>query len=230
MVAALVSPLSGAEGTALLGRLLASYPEGARPVCPPLPAWEPGLLEGESGKETAILAAAWRIDGLSPEDAAATEIACEVLSMRMQSQIREVLGLAYSTGCSLRLLEGTAVALASVTTQGGNEGEADAALMVELARLGEEPPAPGEIATARSRAVSRLMRRSLDSAGRSFSVAGDRFLLAGKDESALIAAIPDGAVAAAALFLAPEDALRVRLRGSEGTPEKKSPPPGMMRR
>lgn len=229
-VAALVSPLSGADGTALLERVLATYPAGARPGCPPLPPWEPGAVDGESGKETAALASAWRVDSLEPDEAAALEIACEVLSRRMQQRIREVEGLAYSTGCSLRLLHGTAVALAAVTTRGENADAAAAALAAEIERLDAEPPSPEEIATARSRAVSRLLRRFLDSAGRSFGIAEDLYLRGAGDESGLLAAAPDGEVVAAARLLSPAKALQVRLRASEGTPEKKSPPPGMMRR
>ncbi|MDD3642491.1 MAG: insulinase family protein [Candidatus Krumholzibacteria bacterium] len=229
-VAALVSPLAGEEATALLERVFSAYPAGARPSCPPLPSREPGPAEGESGRETASLAAAWRIDAPSAEEAAALEIACEVLGRRMQQQIREVEGLAYSTGCSLRLLPGTAVALAAVTTRGENEEEAAAALATEIARLSAEPPADGEIATARSRAVSRLMRRFLDSAGQSFGLAEDVVLRGGRDESALLAGVPAGAVREAARLLDPGSALRVDLRGSGGSPEKKSLPPGMMRR
>lgn len=229
-VAALVSPLPSADGAAFLERLLGSYPAGERPACPPLPPYESGSLEGESGRETALVAAAWRIDGPGPAEAAALEIACEVLSRRMQLRIRESLGLAYATGCSLRLLPGTAVALAAVTTRGENEGEAAAALDAEIARLRAEPPSAGEIATARSRAVSRLMRRFLDSAGRSFGLAEDLFLRGGKDEPALLASVPDEAVVRAAASLEPETALLARLAGSGEPPEKKSPPPGMMRR
>ena len=171
-----------------------------------------------------------RIDALDAQRAAALEIACEALSVRMQRRIRETLGLAYSTGCALHKLPEAAVAIASVTTRAENIDRAFGALAEEVERLTAEPPDESEIAAARSRVVSRMLRRRLSSAGESFALAGDVLLRGGRCEMRMAAGATDGEVAAAAGLLAPGRAVFVRLRPEAGNGEKIPAPPGMMGR
>jgi hypothetical protein len=87
-----------------------------------------------------------------------------------------------------------------------------------------------EAAAARSRLVSRLSRRELSSTGEALGIALDHLYRDGRDGLELIAAVPSGEVLEMAGRLGWETALFVRLLPSGEAPEKKSMPPGMMRR
>ena len=228
--AALVSPLAQGEGLALLERVMQGFPPGERPECPRPQRYEDGIFDGESGRAGALLAAAWRIDNPDPRSAAALAVACEVLSRRMQGRIRETLGLAYSTGCALETIQGAAVAVASLATRGENLEQAFTALRGEVEDLAGRPPGAAEIAAARSRLVSRLLRRRLSSAGESFALAADLVLRGGRCEAQLAARAADAEIAAAAGLLAPGRAVYLRLSPGAGEDEKTSVPRGMMGR
>ncbi len=192
--------------------------------------YTPGTIDGLSPGSGARLAAAWRIDGLSAEEIAALAVASEALSRRMQLDIRETRGLAYSTGCSMTQIAGHVVVTAGLGTRGENAAKTETALKGNIEGFAGNPPTPGEVAAAKSRLVSRLSRRELSCAGEALGIALDHLYRGGRDGLELIAAVSSGEVLKMAAHLTWENALFVRLLPSGEAPEKKSMPPGMMRR
>ncbi len=190
----------------------------------------PGTADGLSPGSGAQLAAAWRIDGLHGGEIAALAVASEVLSMRMQLDIRETRGLAYSTGCSMTQVAGHAVVIAGLGTRGENAGKAETALKEAIEAFAVDPPTRAEAVAAKSRLVSRLSRRELSCAGEALGIALDHLYRGGIDGLELIAAASPEEVVEMAGRLIWDSALFVRLLPGENAPEKKSMPPGMMRR
>ncbi len=230
-VVTLVSPAGHDESLVLLRSVFGEYRTDGAAVCPdivPLPAG--GTVDGTAPGRGAQLAAAWRIDGLSRDQAAAMACAAEVLSRRMQLDIRETRGLAYSTGCSMAMVAGHAVVTARLGTRGENAVEAETALKEDINGLDDDFLTPEEVSAARSRLVSRLSRRELSSAGEALGIGLDRLYRDGTDDLELIARVQYNQVREMAAHLIWENALFVRLLPGENVPEKKSMPPGMMRR
>jgi len=192
--------------------------------------YEPGTVDGDSPGRGALLAVAWRVDNLSAKEIAALAVACEVLSRRMQLDIRETRGLAYSTGCSMTQVAGYAVITARLGTRGENADRAEEALMENIEGFSTDPVTAEETATARSRLLSRLSRRELSCAGEALGICLDHLYRGGTDRLGLVAAAPFEAVSAMAGSLAPEKAVFIRLLPGENATEKKSMPPGMIRR
>lgn len=235
IVAAVVSPLECAAALARLSSIFGREDAGTAGACPPLPPPPPswGRIEKEWDKESACVAAAWRVDGPSPRRAAALGIACEVLGKRMQLGIRETLGLAYSTGCGVSHSKGVSVAVARVMTGGGKIEEASKALDEAVEGLASSPPRTGEIEAARSRLLGRMARRDLSCAGEAFSTALDLYLRDGEPLELLTAGATEAEVLSAAEELEAAGALYLRMAPSEAGEEregKKSMPPGVMRR
>ncbi|HSG27825.1 MAG TPA: insulinase family protein, partial [Candidatus Krumholzibacterium sp.] len=248
LIVTLVSPVKGSEGLDSLEEIFSALPAGERVTCPDLPgaaeadspgASEPGDTDLESPGQGAYIGAAWTITGPSPAEGAAASIAAEVLSMRMQLQIRETEGLAYSTGCSASLMPGVAVISASVSTRAENLEIATEALRNEISRLAAEPPSAGEIETARRRVLGRFSRRELSSINEAFAVGLDLLIRDGAGLGRLIAGLPaSGVLDILSRVMTPDASVLLRMvPGSESAPkgppggmEKKSPPPGMMGR
>jgi predicted Zn-dependent peptidase len=230
-VVTLVSPRVREESLDLLRAVFGRYSTSGMTGCPAIyPGESGGTVEGVSPGSGALLAAAWCLHGLSDREAAALAVAAEALSRRMQLDIRETRGLAYSTGCSMTQVAGHLVVTASLGTRGENAGEAETALREDIEGLVADPITSMEAAAARSRLVSRLSRRELSSTGEALGIALDHLYRDGRDGLELIAAVPSGEVLEMAGRLGWETALFVRLLPSGEAPEKKSMPPGMMRR
>jgi zinc protease len=226
MIASLVSPLPPADALGMLERLLSSLPQGTRTVCPPPPG--PGKhapVEEPTDKEGIYLAAGWYHPLEDPGAAAALLVAAEILSRRMQLELREKQGLAYSTGCSVELLPEGAVVIASIGTRAQNIDAADAGLRGEIERISSGAPGPEEVRTAVNRLVGRRSRSELSSineahaAGRDLFVTGEPISLKGRIERVTAAEV----TAAAGLF--PLDrAVFVRLVPSGEGRERTMPP------
>jgi predicted Zn-dependent peptidase len=227
----LVSAMGEEAGIGLLGSIFGDTPVSKGRPCREAPGpYEPGRVEGESGGSGAQLAAAWRLDSLFPGEIAALSVAAEALSRRMQLDIRETRGLAYSTGCSMTQVGGYAVVTASLGTRAENVEEAEKALRDDIEGLSADPIMAAEADAARSRLVSRLSRRELSSAGEALGIGLDQLFRGDKDGLELIAAAPLESVLEAVGRLRLEGALLVRLLPSGEPEEKKSMPPGMMGR
>jgi predicted Zn-dependent peptidase len=219
------------EGLGLLRDIFGDLRVGGSDPCTPVPdRYEPGEIAVKSPGSGGRLSFAWRLDGLSTEETAALAVACEALSRRMQLDIRETRGLAYSVGCSMTQIGRHAVVTAGMSTRGENLDEAVAALRENIEAFAAESPTEAEVATAKSRLVSRLSRRELSCAGEALGICLDHILRDGADGLALIASAPFDLVEDLSGQLRMETALLVKMAPGDKSREKKSMPPGMMGR
>jgi len=231
LVAALVSPMPEIKALGLLERLLSRFPAGEPGACPPLPeAGSYRVVTDTIQKEGAYLAAGWLVREEDPDRLAALLLAAQVLSRRMQLELREKQGLTYSTGCGVTPLPGGAVAMATIGTRGRNLEAAESGLRAEIERLAAEPPARGEVETARSRLLGGRARSGLSSINEASASCSDLFVTGeAVPMTGRIARVPAADVAGAVAALAIERALIVRLvPAGEGGEE--SPPPAMRMR
>jgi zinc protease len=177
MVAALVSPLSAEKSNELLKRLLSRLPDGPAVDCPaPARIIEHDIVERPIDKEGAYLGAGWYHPLEDPDQAAALLVAAEILSRRMQQELREKQGLAYSTGCGVKLLPEGAVVIASIGTRAQNLETAQAGIRAEIERLVSDPPGPEEVRTAINRLVGRRSRSELSSINQAFAACRDLYI------------------------------------------------------
>ena len=214
-----------------IAALFGGFPAGRPAKCPPVSVpVVPGIYEGSIDKQGVSLGAGWRISDPSPEEAASLMIASEVLSRRMQLQIREVEGLAYSTGSTAEIYPGAVAVTATMTTRAGNLEAASAALEAEISRLSAEPPSPAEIEIARNRLLSRWARRELSSINQASAMGLDILLRGGLNGERIVRMTTHGDVEnVISNVLKTSNAVIIRLIPTPGASEKKSIPPGMMR-
>ena len=122
------------------------------------------------------------------------------------------------------------VVTARLGTRGENAKEAETALKENITGLGDDLLIPGETVAAKSRLVSRLSRRELSSAGEALGIGLDHVYRGGTDDLVLISQVQHDQVREMEAYLKWGNALFVRILPGENAPEKKSMPPGMMRR
>ncbi len=157
---------------------------------PPLPeAGGGGSAEITGAVEGAYLMRGFAAPVVDLSEAAALYLAAEALDRRMQDEIRENLGLAYSTGCSVRPVKGGMVAEIYMGTRASNLDRAREALRGEIERLGLEKPDAGEIRTSVARIMSARARRNLSSINKAYSMGVDLFLFGGRQIEAEIAKV-----------------------------------------
>jgi zinc protease len=231
LIVSLVSPMPEGNAFDLLEGLFSGLPAGGPVVCPPLPEEVSYRAVTDTiQKEGAYLAAGWLVREEDPDRLAALLVAAQVLSRRMQLELREKQGLTYSTGCDVTLLPGGAVAMATIGTRGQNLEAAESGLRAEIERLASEPPAQKEIEIARSRLLGRRARSELSSINEA-SAAGRDLFMTGETTpmNARIARITAEDVAGAAAGLAIERAQFVRLVPGGGEGEEPAPPAMRMR-
>jgi predicted Zn-dependent peptidase len=221
LTAALVSPLPTIESERLMQRLFSGLPSGDFGRCPPIPA-PPAYHEVSDSirKEGAYIAVGWLQPEGPPKEIAAFLVAAEVLSRRMQLELREKQGLTYSTGCDVTLLPGGGIAIATIGTRAENLGTAENALKREIERFAEDPPAPAEIETAIRRLLGRWSRSELSSINEAYIACRDLFVTGESVPVRLLVervTAPDAAAAARGA-LSMNRAVLVRLvpKGGEG--------------
>ncbi|MBN2070532.1 MAG: insulinase family protein [Candidatus Krumholzibacteriota bacterium] len=232
LIVTLVSPSEPAEVLDSLEYLFSSMPAGKVSPCPAV-EWPvvAGTRDEKSEKSGLYIGAGWRLDDPSIREKAAATVAAEILSRRMQLQIRETLGLAYSTGASVKYLENAIQVTASVATGIENLEKATDALKKEITGLFEDKASSEEIAIARNRIISRLARRTLSSIDQAFSMASDIFLWDGTSKSLLLEEVTDEDVhSTVGTHFSIDRMVIVRMIPSAEGDVKKSPPAGMMRR
>jgi predicted Zn-dependent peptidase len=180
IVATLVSPEAPSAGCKTLRKLFGGVPVGPGIECPPLPdSVKAASIEKGTRKETAYVAAGWLARSAKPAEIASFLVAGEVLSRRIQLELREKQGLAYSIECGVTPLPGGAVILAYLGTGAARLEEARAALEQEVRGLGERPPDAVEVEIARSRLLGRRARSELSSINEAYVLGFDLLLSGG---------------------------------------------------
>jgi predicted Zn-dependent peptidase len=224
VVATLVSPLEPSVGCTMLGRFFGGAPSGPAFECPLLPdSARAASLEKGTRKETAYVAAGWLARSAKSAETASYLVAGEALSRRMQLELREKRGLAYSIDCGVTPLPGGAIVLAFLGTGAPRLEEALAALEREVRGLGERPPDAAEVEIAKNRLLGRRARSELSSINEAY-VLGLDLLLCGRlplrQMNGLIAAATVDDVKNAIASAMPWDRAVV-LRLVPGTPQGK---------
>jgi zinc protease len=226
LIASLVSPMPEGEALDLLTRLLSEFPVGESASCPPLPdSGSYRVVTDTIQKEGAYLAAGWLFQEGNPDRLAAILVAAQILSRRMQLELREKQGLTYSTGCGVTLLPGGAVAMATIGTRAQNLDIAESGLKAEIASLISEPPSPVETETAKSRLLGRRARSELSSINEASAAGRDLFMTnAAFPMNERISRVSAEDIVSAVAGFAIERALLVRLVPGERGREESAPP------
>ena len=180
IIATLVSPEAPSAGCETLRKIFGGVPPGPAIECPLLPdSAKAASIEKGTRKETAYVAAGWFARSAKPAELASFLVAGEALSRRMQLELREKRGLAYSIECGVTPLPGGAVILAYLGTGAARLEEARAALELEVRGLGERVPDAAEVEIAKSRLLGRRARSELSSINEAY-VLGFDLLLCGR--------------------------------------------------
>ncbi len=124
-----------------------------------------------------------RVAALDPGDRWALIVAARIASDRMQQDLRETRGLAYSLGIGVGFLDGRlieagsdlAVIEASMGTRPGNVAEAEEGMLAYFAG-GDLNATPDEIETAVNKYLARMRMRRVTSMGQAFNLGVDLFL------------------------------------------------------
>ena len=113
-----------------------------------------------------------RVLPIAPEDRWALEVATGIASRRMQQDLRETRGWAYSLGIGLSVYDDRALLVASMGTQPENADAAEDA-MRDYLRIGELRTDADEIATVVNRRLGRERMRRVTSMGKAYNLAVD---------------------------------------------------------
>ena len=205
-IATLVGPERPENGCGTLKTLFAGLPAGAAIECPALPdSAKAASIQKGTRKEGAYIAAGWFTRSPSLAETAAYLVAAEVLSRRMQLQMREKEGLSYSIECSGTPLPGGAVVMAYLGTGAPRLEEARAALEREVRGLRSRPLDLAEVEIAKSRLLGKRARSGLSSINEAYSLGFDMLLAGGSAFRSTNECI--GAVTAEAVDKAVRDAI-----------------------
>ncbi len=226
LIASLVSPMPRGDALDLMSRVFAGLPPGESDECPLMPVMESYREVTDTiQKEGAYLAAGWLVHEDDPDRLATLLVAAQVLSRRMQQELREKQGLTYSTGCGMTLVPGGAVAMATIGTRGQNMEAAESGIKSEIERFAAEPPTEEEIEIAMSRLLGRRARSELSSINEASAAGSDLFMtgvpVSMNERIARVAAVD---VSSAAAEFAIDRALLVRLVPGEGAGKESTPP------
>jgi predicted Zn-dependent peptidase len=160
--------------------------------------------EIEGGGNQAALRMA-RVVEVDPDDRWALLVATGVASSRMQQDLRETRGLAYSLGISMRDFGDRATIAASMATRPENLEEAEAG-MLRYFTSGELEATPDQIETVVNKHLSRMRMRRITSMGQAFTLSRDLFLFddlgyADREAPGLMAVTPEDVQRAARRYL-----------------------------
>jgi len=134
-------------------------------------------IEG-GGKQSSIRMG--RVFDVDPGDRWALIVAVRIASDRMQQDLRETRGLAYSLGISVGYHQDRATITASIGTRPENVEEAEAGMRSYLAGNALKATSE-EIETAVNGYLSRMRMRRITSMGQAFNLGQDLFLKGGID-------------------------------------------------
>ena len=198
IIATLVSGDLPGESIKILSDLFSSFPVGnskmeygenngakkelsSDSICPYFPGTDiKGRYEFSSPGSGAYLMAGFAAPVCDSEEMAAILVTSEILNSRVQSEIRERLGLAYSTGCSAKPVKGGVITAVYLGTRAQNAGKAREEMKKEIGRLVSERPDRNEVVIAINRISSRMARRGLSSINQAFSFGKNLFFFGGQ--------------------------------------------------
>ena len=182
LIVAVVSDVPREEALEAVGKTLGTLPrvEQETPATPPLPLTEKSVREVIEGGGNQSALRMGRVLKLAPEDRWALVAAARIASSRMQQDLRETRGLAYSLGISASFLGDRAIVTASMGTRPGNLEEAEKGMRSYLT-AGDLTVTPDELQTAVNEYLSRIRMRRVTSMGQAFSLSRDLFLGRGLD-------------------------------------------------
>ncbi len=150
-------------------------------ICPHFPErYMKGRYEFSSPGSGAYLMAGFAAPVCDPEEMAAILVTSEILNSRVQSEIREHLGLAYSTGCSAKQVKGGGIISVYLGTRVQNVGKAREEMKKQIGRLVSERPDKNEVIIAINRINSTMARRGLSSINQAFSFGRNLFFFGGQ--------------------------------------------------
>ena len=147
----------------------------------PRPAEPPKREEQEGGKEQSYLAMGYVFDLDDPGDRAPLAIANAILSERMQFQLREREGLAYSLGSSVNIHAGWGVWSASMGTGPQNLERAELGIMQEIRRAAKGKFSDQNVQKARNAYLGRLAMRTLTRINQAYLMGWGEFQGEGSD-------------------------------------------------
>lgn len=125
------------------------------------PEFSPSRKEQEGGKEQSYLAMGAIFDLLSPKDRAPLTLMNAILSDRLQFQLREREGLAYSIGSSISFHDNWGVWAASMGTGSHNLQHAEAGIREQIHLTARERLTDHDVEKAKNAYLGRLLLRGL---------------------------------------------------------------------
>ena len=166
---------------ATLGRL--PRREAKPPAVPALPLTQAAAREEleVGGKQAALRLG--RVVTVDPADRWALLVAASLASSRMQQDLRETRGLAYSLGISTQFVGDRASIVASMGTRPENLAEAEKG-MLDYITAGKLQAAPDAIETAVNKYLALMRMRRITSMGQAFNLSRDLFQFGGIDYAA----------------------------------------------
>jgi len=182
MILSVVGNVSREEAMAAVNATLGTL-ENTGEAAPFAPATRatPGAVRDEievGGKQSSTRMG--RVLEVAPEDRWALIVAARIASDRMQQDLRETRGLAYSLGISVRFHDEHATLSASIATRPENVEEAEAGLRSYL-QSGSLDASADEVETSVNGYLSRMRMRRITSMGQAFNLGQDLFLKGGID-------------------------------------------------
>ncbi len=220
LVLAIVGSVSREEAMArvqeTLGHMQRVPSVSSRAGYPPPPvtaAAQREELEGGGNQSSLRMA---RIMEVAPEDRWALLVAARIASDRMQQDLRETRGLAYSLGISAVIYGDRAGVFASMATRPENVEEAETGMRTYFAG-GKLEATEDEIETAVNKHLSRMRMRRITSMGQAFTLCRDHFLRGGidytqREAEGLAAVTREDVQRAAARYLSDAPAITVIAR------------------
>ncbi len=149
-----LAQIEGTMGAWPVGETLAAVPD----IRPNLPA---SRQEEAGGKDQSFIGIGYTFDLKNPADRAPLAILNAIISDRMQFQLREKEGLAYTLGSSVNFQFNWGVWMATMGTGPQNLVRAEAGIKEQLVKASKEKFADRDVEKARNAYLGRQMLRSL---------------------------------------------------------------------
>lgn len=217
MVVSVVTQLPADSIAQILESALPSSSPAAMRTWPGLPLNpEPLLVQEELGKAQAYLRWGY-VRAFRPAEEAALRLAVSVLSSRLQDDLRETRGLAYSLGASLFTMGDRAWFSVAGGTRPENLEEMRAGIVSHVDRLRREGASAEEVENAREALLGRMRMRLLSSMGQAYQLGIGEALRGNHDWGAqqmaqLAEASGESINQAAATYLRTDSAVEVVVR------------------